>query len=299
MFKLDKYLTERRNIIDKALDDALPPETTKPAVLHKAMRYAVKSGGKRIRPVLCMTACECLAAPYTRAIHPAVSVELLHTYTLIHDDLPCMDDDDFRRGKPTVHKAFGEANAVLAGDALQALAFEELSKTGIEQPYTTSMLISALASAVGSMGIIGGQVEDISSESQRSKDINTLYYIHFNKTAQLFKASMRLGAMAGAATPDQLAALTDFGCHLGLAFQLIDDILDSEQDNAGEIRKDPKRKKTNDKGNLSCLSFIDRKTALKRSDDHLSKATSVIEGMDKNGVEPLKAIAKLVRDQIK
>ncbi len=213
------YLKEKQALVDHAIEQLLPGEDVRPALLHKAMRYSVLNGGKRIRPILCIAAAEALGKPADEVLKPAVSVELFHCSTLIHDDLPCMDDDDLRRGKPTCHIAFGEANAVLAGDALMIHAFELLAEHGNAQ------LGLELARAAGSRGVIAGQVEDLAAEGMKP-NADLVEFIHMNKTAILIKASVRLGAIAAGADEKQLEKLTVFGEKIGLAFQIADDILD-------------------------------------------------------------------------
>lgn len=214
-----KYLKDKQAVVDTALNDCLPPEGTRPAVLHEAMRYTVLNGGKRIRPILCFAAAEPFAASIDAALAPALAVEIFHCSTLIHDDLPCMDDDDLRRGMPTCHIKFGEANAVLAGDALMIHAFQLLAETG------NAGLIMELAKAAGSMGVIAGQVEDLAAEGQKP-NASLIEFIHMNKTAILIKAAIRMGAMAGQASEAELEQLSIFGEKIGLAFQIEDDILD-------------------------------------------------------------------------
>lgn len=202
----------------------MPAETRRPAALHQAMRYSVMAGGKRLRPILCMAACEAVGGASAPALLPGIAIEILHTYTLIHDDLPCMDDDELRRGRPTSHVVFGEANALLAGDALLTLAFEWLAQTKPPPPYQASDLVMELASASGSQGVIGGQVEDLAAEGQVA-NADLVDYIHRHKTAALLRASVRMGGMCGAATAPTLDALTRYGECAGLAFQIADDIL--------------------------------------------------------------------------
>lgn len=224
MFSLANYLEQQRARVEDALEAAMPPETTPPRRLHEAMRYSVLSGGKRLRPILALAAAECVGADTNTVMQPAIAVEILHTYTLIHDDLPCMDDDDERRGKPTSHKVFGEANAVLAGDALQALAFELATRS----PVAPERVACELAMAAGSRGVVGGQVADIAADDQMTQE--QLTFIHQHKTADLFRAAIRMGAMAGGATNEQLEKLTTYGANVGLAFQVIDDILDADEE---------------------------------------------------------------------
>jgi len=223
-----RYWSQRQSKIERALDQFLPPASTKPATLHRAMRYSLFAGGKRLRPIITLAAAEVVSGKYENAIPLACSVEIIHTYSLIHDDLPCMDDDDFRRGKPTSHKVFGEAVAVLAGDALLAVAFEIAAKTKPNSRYSSAALMTELAYASGSRALVAGQIADLENEGKKISPAE-LRYIHQNKTAALITSSIRLGAMSANATPAQLKQLTKFGQSLGLAFQVIDDILDITQ----------------------------------------------------------------------
>ena len=223
--ELKSYLDERLRLVDAALDRALPSEQTRPATIHKAMRYSLQAGGKRLRPILVLAACEAVGGRIKDALPPACAVEMVHTYSLIHDDLPAMDNDDFRRGKPTSHKVFGEGIAILAGDGLLTQAFEVIAQTKPQPRYPTAKFVLELARAGGSLELIAGQVEDLEGEN-RAVSFEDLRYIHERKTAALIRACVRLGAMAGNATPAQLKAVTAYGHGLGVAFQIIDDILD-------------------------------------------------------------------------
>jgi geranylgeranyl diphosphate synthase type II len=214
--------------VDRALDRWLPPEKTRPATLHRAMRYAVFAGGKRLRPVLCLAAAEACGGKTSGALPAACAVECIHTYSLIHDDLPCMDDDDFRRGRPTTHKVFGEAVAVLAGDALATIAFEILGRTNETARHGAGEFFRELSKAAGSLFLVGGQVADMEAEKREATPAELLF-IHRGKTAAMISVSLRLGAMSANATPAQVKALGKFGENLGLAFQIIDDILDITQ----------------------------------------------------------------------
>ncbi len=222
------YLHEHLKLIDSALDTYLPAEETHPATIHKAMRYSVFAGGKRLRPALTLAAAESCGGDSKCALRAACAVECIHTYSLIHDDLPCMDDDDLRRGRPTSHKVFGEGIAVLAGDALLTIAFEILARAPVSSRYNTADLISELASASGSRWLIAGQVLDLENEGKQIGG-DALQFIHQAKTAALLTSSIRLGAMSANASESELASLTQFGQALGLAFQIIDDILDVTQ----------------------------------------------------------------------
>lgn len=219
------YWKQRQKVVDRALQKALPSPKTRPATVHEAMRYSMFAGGKRLRPVLCLAAAEAVSGSYQDALPLACAVECVHTYSLIHDDLPCMDDDDLRRGMPTSHKVYGEGVAVLAGDALLTLAFELAASVRGWKRYGHRDVVLELARAAGSRALVGGQVMDLEMEG-KPVTLAQLRFIHENKTGALITASIRLGAMAADAPPAQLAALTVFGRHLGLAFQIIDDILD-------------------------------------------------------------------------
>jgi geranylgeranyl diphosphate synthase type II len=226
---LKAYLTERQGRVERALQLALLPPTRKPPTIHKAMRYSMFAGGaKRLRPVLCLAAAEACDGDPDNALPLACAVECVHTYSLIHDDLPCMDNDDFRRGKPTCHKVFGDGMAVLAGDALLTLAFELVARAEGWPRYGTGALIEELAVTSGSLKLIAGQVADLEGEGKKTT-LKQLQYIHECKTAALLTTAIRLGAMSANTTPKRLEALTRFGQSLGLAFQVIDDILDVTQ----------------------------------------------------------------------
>ena len=225
---LKSYLQSRRKKIDRALDRYLPKENVRPATIHKAMRYSLFAGGKRLRPILTLAAAEACGGKIDNAMPIACAMECIHTYSLVHDDLPSMDNDDFRRGRPTCHKVFGDGIAVLAGDALLTIAFEIVSHAKPTARYDMSILLRELAVAAGSQRLIAGQVADLEAEGQKI-DMAGLRYIHENKTAAILTASIRLGAMSANAIPKRLNAITKFGRALGLAFQVIDDILDVTQ----------------------------------------------------------------------
>ncbi len=225
---LKKYLQIRQRKIDRALDGYLPKANTKPVTLHKAMRYSLFAGGKRLRPILCLAAAEACHGSIDNALPLACSLECIHTYSLVHDDLPSMDNDDFRRGRPTCHKVFGEGIAVLAGDALLTIAFQIVSSAKAAPRYDVAILLREIAVAAGSQKLIAGQVADLEAEGKDVKR-DQLQFIHENKTAAILKSSVRLGAMSANADPKKLSAITRFGQRLGLAFQIIDDILDVTQ----------------------------------------------------------------------
>jgi geranylgeranyl diphosphate synthase type II len=225
---LKPYLKSRQKLIDRALDRYLPKENAKPPTIHRAMRYSLFAGGKRLRPVLCLAAAEACGGKIDGALPLACALECIHTYSLVHDDLPSMDNDDLRRGRPTCHKVFGDGIAVLAGDALLTIAFEIVSRAKPTPRYNMSVLLREVAVAAGSQKLIAGQVADLEAEGKQTSRAQ-LQYIHENKTAAILTTTVRLGAMSANANPKQLAAITKFGRALGLAFQVIDDILDVTQ----------------------------------------------------------------------
>ena len=225
---LKAYLRSRQKEIDRVLDRYLPKASTKPATLHKAMRYSLFAGGKRLRPILCLAAAEACGGKIKNALPLACALECIHTYSLVHDDLPSMDNDDFRRGRPTCHKVFGDGIAILAGDALLTIAFEIVSSARPAPRYNMSILLREVAVAAGSQKLIAGQVADLEAEGRNVKR-DELRFIHENKTAAILKTSVRLGAMSADADAKKLRAITQFGHGLGLAFQVIDDILDLTQ----------------------------------------------------------------------
>jgi geranylgeranyl diphosphate synthase type II len=227
-FNLSAYLEKNTEAVNRALNQFLPKATAKPPTIHKAMRYSIFAGGKRMRPALCLAAAEACGGSSAKAMPLACAVECIHTYSLIHDDLPAMDNDDYRRGKLTNHKVFGEGIAILAGDALLTEAFEIAAHFESVSRYSLKHVLLDLSQAAGSLRLIAGQVADLECEG---KKINTrqLRYIHECKTSALLCCSVRLGGMSANCTEEQLEALTDFGYHVGLAFQVIDDILDVTQ----------------------------------------------------------------------
>jgi geranylgeranyl diphosphate synthase type II len=245
---LQEYLVEKRRLVDKALDDMLPPEHNEPALLHQAMRYSVFAGGKRLRPILALASAEVVGGDLSSVLPLAVAIECVHTYSLIHDDLPAMDDDDLRRGKLTAHKMYGEAVAILAGDALLTLAFGILSSprsVRLFRPERVLCAIHELAVASGSERLIAGQALDIMSET-RQVDLDTVDRIVTNKTAALIRVSLTCGARFGGASEEQVQVLGTFGDCLGKAFQIRDDLLDLEGDpeKLGKaVRKDSQRGK--------------------------------------------------------
>lgn len=222
-------LAKKALLVEEALDRYLPSPDTYPPLIHQAMRYSVMGGGKRLRPVLVMSGAEVVGGMAADVLPAACAVEMIHAYSLIHDDLPAMDDDDYRRGKLTNHKVYGEAVAVLAGDALLTLAFKLLTENKSSCPDNVLRVINEIAEGAGTFGLVGGQVVDTCSVSD-SADEATLEYIHRHKTGALYRVSIRAGAILAGASEEQLACLTEYAEQLGLAFQIVDDILDIEGD---------------------------------------------------------------------
>ena len=274
---IEPYLSERKALVEARLSACLPPQGTRPENLTDAMHHAVMSGGKRLRAILCLAAAEAVGGSAESALPPACAVEFLHSYTLVHDDLPCMDNDILRRGLPTVHVKYGEAIAVLTGDALQTLAFEVLAQTHEASPGTTARLVTELARAVGAVGVIGGQVVDIASAHAPTRAV--IDYVFQHKTADLFRAAVRLGAIAAQASDADLEKLSTFANGLGLAFQVVDDILDvseSKSDNTPE---------------LSCLDIMTETEARTWAKQLTRDACDALSGLPGNPL-PLFAIAE-------
>jgi geranylgeranyl diphosphate synthase type II len=227
--KLEEYIAQQQKRAEAALERWVPAESQDPSVIHRAMRYSLFAGGKRIRPLLAMAAAEAVSDAPVGIESAACALELIHTYSLIHDDLPALDNDDLRRGRPTCHKVFGDAIAILAGDALLTLAFEVLSKMDGVDAAIRVRLVEELATSSGTVGgMIGGQVNDLEGEG-KFPTAHLLESIHRAKTGALLRASVRMGALYAGASAEQLAALTSYGEHVGLAFQIVDDVLDVEQ----------------------------------------------------------------------
>jgi geranylgeranyl diphosphate synthase, type II len=288
---LKDYLKQRCQLVDKALEGFLPDAGELPASLHGSMRYSVFAGGKRVRPVLMLAACETVGGDLERAIPAACAMEMIHTYSLIHDDLPAMDDDDFRRGNPTNHKVYGEATAILAGDALLTEAFILLSRE--EQggdPAARLRVIQEIAHASGSRGMVGGQVVDMESEGKGEIDLAILSYIHTHKTGALIRASVRAGAILGGATDEGIKALTRYGEAIGLAFQIADDILDVEG-TTEELGKDAGSDQARGKATYPALVGLEVSKA--RAQELVQMALDSLAGFDERA-EPLRAIASYI-----
>jgi geranylgeranyl diphosphate synthase type II len=228
--ELKRYLAEKRMLVENALEKYIPKKDTYPSLIHESMRYSVFAGGKRLRPIMVLMAAELLGKEGSAISFAAAAIEMVHTYSLIHDDLPAMDNDDLRRGRPTNHKKYGEDIAILAGDALLTLAFQVMANpkhTAYCSPEAILAATHELGLAAGSCGMVGGQVMDMQAE-RRQIDPTELEYIHTHKTGKMLTASLRIGAILSDAKETQLAALTAYGENVGLAFQIVDDILDIE-----------------------------------------------------------------------
>lgn len=264
-----------RERTEEGLDRLLPAASTRPARIHEAMRYALLGGGKRLRPVLTLAAADLFGAGHD-ALPVAVAIECVHTYSLVHDDLPCMDNDDLRRGRPTTHRQFDEATALLAGDALLTYAFQLIGRHYAASPALASALTRELGDAAGSARLIGGQMEDLLAEKKANATQAELDFIHLNKTAAMIEVSLVAGALCGGATAAQADALRTTGRHLGLAFQIVDDILDATADTAtlGKTAgKDARAGKTT----YVTLHGLDasRKFARQQTDDALASLRSL------------------------
>jgi geranylgeranyl diphosphate synthase type II len=229
--KLPSFFEEDLQTVDAALQKLLPSEATPPSSIHKAMRYSVFAGGKRVRPILCLESARIFTSDVSSAMYPGCAIEFIHTYSLIHDDLPSLDNDDLRRGKPTCHKQFGEAAAILAGDALLTLAFETVAAAPVDADRRVKMVTEISTSAGTVNGMVGGQVADIEAEG-KTVSPEMLEYIHRSKTAALIRASITAGAICSGAPEPDVARLRSFGETIGWAFQVTDDILDVEESSA-------------------------------------------------------------------
>lgn len=289
---LKEYLNDKKKIIDEALNRYLPDENEYPQEIFRAMRYSLFAGGKRIRPILCMASAEAVGGEVSAVIPVSCALELIHTYSLIHDDLPAMDDDDFRRGVPTNHKVFGEGIAILAGDALLTEAYRLMSDRGISKaaaPEKMLAVINEISKAAGYFGMVGGQVVDILSEG-REVDTDTLYYIHTKKTGEMIRVSLRVGAILSGAKKSYLDALSIYGDHIGLAFQIADDILNVEGD-----RKLMGKGTGSDaeRGKVTFPKLIGLEASKKKLEELIEKSVDALSGFDEKA-KPLRMIAKYI-----
>ena len=289
------YLKRRQRLVDGALERWVPGEHEFPPNVHQAMRYSLFAGGKRLRPILVLAAAEAVGGRIADALPLACSLELIHTYSLIHDDLPSMDDDDLRRGKPTSHKVFGEALAILAGDALLTESFHLLTRPDLMRdvsPRRQLRAINQVARAAGSYGMVGGQVMDISSQGLEIEP-HLLEYIHSHKTGALIAASVCAGAMIGGASPSQCKALTHYGEKLGLAFQVTDDLLDVQ----GEERKLGKAVgKDQAKGKATYPGLFGIADSRRKAEVLVEEALGHLQSFD-GRANPLREIAKFILER--
>lgn len=291
---LESYLAERTEIVNRGLKDLLVKDSEYPQNLHNAMHYSLFAGGKRIRPVLVLASAEAVGGSIGNALNAACAMECIHTYSLIHDDLPAIDNDDLRRGRPTCHKAFGEATAILAGDALLTAAFELVAGTSGVEGDRVLQVTREIARAAGSTGMIGGQMMDIESEG---KEISfpVLEYIHIHKTGELILASVRSGAILGGASVEELKALTKYGEATGLAFQIADDILDVEG-STEELGKTAGADK--ERGKATYPAIIGLEESKRRARDLVDVALDALFIFDEKA-EPLRAIARYIVERRK
>jgi geranylgeranyl diphosphate synthase type II len=283
--KAEEYLESAGKLTEEYLDKYIPGKNEAPETLHCAMRYALLTGGKRLRPALAQAAYEFFGGKPSEHIYLAMcTLEMLHTFSLIHDDLPCMDDDDFRRGKPTTHKIYGEATAVLAGDALCIFAFELINRTG------NIAVVEELARSLGTKGMIGGQIVDIESEG-KSVDLVTVDYIHYHKTAALIEASLVIGSLLANAKKEDLEHIREFGKGIGLVFQIVDDILDIES-STEELGKDVGSDIKNGKATYPAVLGLE--ASKQKARELYNKALANLERLPDKNFETLKNIAALI-----
>lgn len=280
--------------VTRRLEEMLPASSESPQRLHETMRYAVLSGGKRIRPLLVYATGECLGVPADKLDAPAVAIELIHAFSLVHDDLPAMDDDDLRRGRPTVHRQFDEATAILAADALQPLAFEVVAQCDVLTDREARSIIGIIAAACGSMGMTGGQSIDLASEGKKIS-VDQITEMHSLKTGALIQACvMSVVAMSRGLSDSERAALDRFSCNVGLAFQIRDDILDVQGETAvigKQVGADQQLAKATWPG------LFGLEEAIKRCDELVDSAMREIERFDA-AAEPLRQMARLIADRV-
>ncbi|CAM6003472.1 unnamed protein product [Sphagnum balticum] len=286
-------MVAKAQAVNLALDKAVPLQY--PMKLREAMRYSLLAGGKRVRPVLCLAACELLGGDEETAMPAACAMEMLHTMSLIHDDLPCMDNDDLRRGKPTNHKVYGENTAVLTGDSLLSFAFEHIARETKGVPADRVVrVIAHLGKAVGSEGLVAGQIVDIASEGDSSVGIETLEYIHVHKTAVLLEASVVVGAILGGANEDEIDSLGQYSRCVGLLFQVVDDILDVTKSSA-ELGKTAGKDLLTDKATYPKLLGLERSKVF--AQNLLAKAKQQLSIFDQIKAAPLLGLADYIANR--
>ncbi len=289
---ITRYLEQKRDEVDRFLESVIPSAKTQPTTLHESMRYSLFAGGKRVRPILAIAAAEAVGSPSKAILSVASSLELIHTYSLIHDDLPAMDNDDFRRGKPSNHKVYGEAMAILAGDALLTLAFELCSRPDLVDsldPARQVQIVRELAHGSGNLGMVGGQVLDIQAEN-KDIDLATLQTIHQHKTGMLIRAAVRMGAIAAGATQAQLDSLTKYAEDTGLAFQIADDVLNvtgTREELGKDANTDAKR------GKKTYPTFYGVDGARKLADECTQRAIGRLASFSATA-DPLRELARYI-----
>ncbi len=286
------YLEHKRVEVDRFLDEVTPSAATPPAMLHESMRYSLLAGGKRVRPILAIASAEALGPPPPGVMAVACSLEMIHTYSLIHDDLPSMDNDDFRRGKPTNHKAYGEAMAILAGDALLTMAFDLISRPDLMKgcdPARQVRILQELAFGSGNMGMVGGQVFDIQAE-HKDIDLTALQNIHKHKTGMLIRAAVRMGAIAGGASDRQLDDMTGYAEDIGLAFQIADDVL-NVTGTREELGKNPNTDA--ERGKKTYPSFHGVEGARRLADDCVARGIARLSSFGASA-DPLRDLARYI-----
>lgn len=291
-FDLKSYIKKRKLKIDKALDELLPRPEGPSGKVMEAMRYSIEAGGKRVRPILLMAACDAVGGDNSAVLPAACALECVHTYSLIHDDLPAMDNDDLRRGQPTCHKVFGEAIAILAGDGLLTYAFELMAHPSLKSVTTSdtvNKVISVFAKAAGITGMVGGQTADIIFEG-KPIDAEILAFIHSHKTGALIRASVEMGAMLGGGTKEQVNSLRQYGTALGLAFQVVDDLLDVIGDEK-KIGKPIGSDLKNQKATYPALFGLEE--AKRKAQNLKNEALDALISFGEEA-EPLRAIAQYV-----
>ncbi len=294
-FNLKIYLEKKRRIVDEALREVFRNPGDCPSALWESMKYSVFAGGKRLRPILCLAAADAVGLPQRAALRIACSLELIHTYSLIHDDLPSLDDDDYRRGRRTNHKVFGDAMAILAGDGLQTLAFEWVSNPSVysaQNRKNVPRVVNELAHYAGYQGMVGGQVDDVLSE-RKKPSLSKVLSIHRRKTGALLLSSVKLPALLAGASPRKVSALTEYGRSAGLAFQIVDDILNE----TGESKKLGKTAGSDrSRGKMTYPSVIGLEKSKREVERLTRRAVQALESFNAKA-DPLKAIARYMAER--
>ena len=289
-FDFKSYMLQKANSVNKALDAAV--SLKEPAKIHESMRYSLLAGGKRVRPVLCLAACDLVGGSESMALPAACAVEMIHTMSLMHDDLPCMDNDDLRRGKPTNHIVFGEDVAVLAGDALLSFAFEHIAVSTIHvSPLRIVRAIGELAKAIGAEGLVAGQVVDICSEGLSEVGLEQLEFIHVHKTAKLLEGAVVLGAILGGGTDEEVEKLRTYARSIGLLFQVVDDILDVTK-SSQELGKTAGKDLVADKVTYPRLMGIEKSREF--AERLLNEAKDMLAGFNQEKAAPLIALVNYI-----